>query len=101
MSLHLFLAHADTRAPVLADRLPPDSAHEPPRPQRTPPPPPVPPPRPPPPPPPPRACCKRLLPLFPPLTTPRRARQPADVIVYEVEPCMDPEQANLWIARHY
>jgi hypothetical protein len=111
MSLHLFLAHADTRAPVLADSLPPASTDEPPSPERTPDPPShlanrsghpdalpeqrwaliVP-----------RGDTgKRLRSLVEPLTALRREQQAADVIVYEVDPGMDPEQANQWIARDY
>jgi hypothetical protein len=109
MSLDLFLSHADTHAPVLAGGLPPASAREAPGPARhkeshladhgglpdalpdqrwglvVP-----------------RGDAgKRLLELVDPLKKKRAEDQGAEVVVYEVDPDMGPEEANAWIDRDY
>ncbi|WP_437813857.1 helix-turn-helix domain-containing protein [Sorangium sp. So ce1078] len=111
MPLHLFLAHADTHEPVLADGLPKDAVHAPPRPAT-----------------PPRKpthlaersglpdalpaqrwgvvvprgdAGKRLLDRIAPLMDKRREDQRAEVQIYEVDPGMDPEAANRWIGEEY
>lgn len=111
MSLHLFLAHADTHTPLLADGLDPAFADEPPRPEHTPEKPThlanrsghpdalphqrwalvVP-----------RGDTgQRLRALVQPLTARREEQQAADVVVYEVDPGMGPEEANHWIRTAY
>ncbi|XXX77461.1 helix-turn-helix domain-containing protein [Sorangium sp. So ce134] len=111
MPLHLFLAHADTHAPMLDGGLPKDAIHAPPRPETQP-----------------RQPThlaersglpdalpaqrwglvvprgdsgKRLLERIAPLRDKRSEDQRAQVKIYEVDPGMDPEAANRWIGQDY
>jgi hypothetical protein len=109
MSIDLFLSHADTHDPVLSGGLPRAGAHEAPQPAAHPPthladrgglPDALPDqrwglivPR--------GDAGKRLLDLVAPLKQKRAEDQRAEVVVYEVDPDMGPEEANRWIGRDY